>query len=112
MERGHEFAGHGELQRFLDLLIMRYNAANADMADPTVTGAAIRAHDEQGLRRWAEGFTEGVALHKGEWPAKTVTGEDKRVLRSIADVASGRTSASELKPLLPAWLTHLRAARR
>ncbi len=112
LERGHEFAGDDELQRFLDLLLMRYNAANDDMADLAVTGAGIRAHDEQGLRRWAEGFTESVARHKGEWTARTVTGEDKRVLRSIADAAGGRAGASELKPLLPSWLTHRRAARR
>ncbi len=107
----HDFADHDELQRFLDLVLMRYNAANADMADPVVTGAGIRAHDAHGLRRWAEGFTASVARHEGEWTARTVTGEDKRVLRFIADAASGRAGASELKPLLPAWLTHRRVAR-
>ena len=112
LERKHGFSGHDELQRFLDLVLLRYNAANADMADLAVTGAGIRAHDEPGLRRWAEGFTESVARHKGEWTARTVTGEDKRVLRFIADAASGRAGASELKPLLPAWLTHRREARR
>ncbi len=112
LEQKHDFADHDELQRFLDLVLMRYNAANADMADPAVTGARIRAHDEQGLWRWAEGFTESVARHKGEWTARTVTGEDKRVLRFIADAASGRAGASELKPLLPTWLTHRREARR
>ena len=112
MEREHEFPGDDELQRFLDLLLMRYNAANDAIADADVTGAAIGAHDEQGLRRWAEGFTESVARHEEDWPARTRTGEDKRVLRSIADVAGGRAGASGLKPLLPAWLTHRRAARR
>ena len=112
LERKHGFSGHDELQRFLDLVLLRYNAANADMADLAVTGAGIRAQYEQGLRRWAEGFTESVARHKGEWTARTVTGEDRRNLRSIADAASGRAGASELKPLLPAWLTHRRAVRR
>jgi yecA family protein len=112
LEREHEFAGRDALQRFLDLLLLRYDAANADLADPAVTGAAIRAHDEQGLRRWAEGFTESVARHKGEWPARTLTGADKRILRSIADAAGGHAGASELKPILPAWLTHRRTARR
>jgi yecA family protein len=112
LEQKHDFADHDELQRFLDLVLMRYNAANADMADPAVTDARIKAHDARGLRRWAEGFTESVARHKGEWTARTVTGEDKRVLRFIADAASGRAGASELKPLLPAWLTHRREARR
>jgi len=111
LEHKHDFAGHDELQRFLDLVLMRYNAANADMADLTLTGARIRVHDEQGLRRWAEGFTESVARHKTQWTARTVTGEDKRVLRTIADAASGRAGASELKPLLPAWLTHRRETR-
>ena len=112
LEHGHDFAGHDELQRFLDLVLMRYNVANANMADITVTGARIRAHDEQGLRRWAEGFTESIARHKTQWTARTVTGEDKRFLRAIADASSGRAGASELKPLLPAWLTHRRVARQ
>ena len=62
LEREHEFAGDDELQRFFDLLLLRYNAANDAMAD--------------------------------------------------ADVAGGRAGASELKPLLPAWLAHCHAMRR
>jgi hypothetical protein len=74
--------------------------------------AKIRALDAHGLRNWAEGFTESVTRLNGHWRSKTVTDDDRRVLKLIADAAKGRAGASELQPLLPVWLARRHTGRR
>lgn len=112
LDQQQSFADHDELQRFLDLVLLRYNAANTDLADAAAAAARIRAVDAHGLRQWTQGFTESVARHKGHWRSASVSDDDKRVLKLIAEGAKGRAGASELKPLLCAWLARRHIERR
>jgi yecA family protein len=111
LDQRHNFASHDKLQRFLDIVVMRYNDANTELADPAMTRARIAAYDVDGLRQWAEGFTESVARNKREWTGRTMNRDDRKILKLIADAADDRAGDSELGPLLPGWLIRRYALR-
>lgn len=108
----YAFTSEDALQRFLDLLLMRYNAANSETADPAATGARISGYGAAALEEWAHGFTACASQQKRAWSAKSVNKDDRRILKLIADAAESRATPSELQSLLPAWLASRRATRR
>jgi hypothetical protein len=112
LDRRHGFAHQDALQRFLDIVVMRYNAASTVLADLSSTRARVGAYDADGLRQWAQGFTESVACNKGAWGGKTMAKDDKKILKLIASTADGRAGRSELGTLLPAWLARRRGLAR
>jgi len=81
------------LQRFIDLLMHRYNAALAALADRKGLERAFGLRDNLGLRDWFEGFMAGKQSFKPSWPAKALGPNDRAMLRQIAfwadDPASG-----------------------
>ena len=88
LEREHEFAGDDELQRFLDLLLLRYNAANDAMAD-----ADAPAHRNSSL-----------SCPRGS-PIATQCGADARRLRRRRGPLLVRGRGQAIPPwILPHWI--------
>jgi hypothetical protein len=112
LDQGHNFASHDKLQRFLDIMVIRYNDANSELADIARTRAKVGVYDADGLGQWANGFTDSVVRSGRDWTGRTVTRDDKRILKLIADVADGRAGDSELRPLLPGWLARRYSLRQ
>jgi len=98
------------LPRFLDLLMHRYNAALAALADPKGLERAFRSMDNLGLRDWCEGFMAGRQSFKSSWPAKALGPNDKAMLRQIAFWADDPASGANAIPALAAWLAGRLAA--
>jgi yecA family protein len=92
------------LHRCIDLLMQRYNATLAALADPKGLERALRFTDTLGQRNWFEGFMAGKQSFKPSWPAKTLGPNDKALLRQIASMADDPTSGSSAIPALAAWL--------
>jgi yecA family protein len=109
--QSHNFADHDQLQRFLDLILYRYNEANADTVDPESNKTRVDPLDDALFRQWSAGFSDCVVRHKVKWTAGTVKKDDKAILKLLADMAAGRGVASDLKPILPAWISRRRAVR-
>jgi yecA family protein len=93
------------LQRFLDLLLLRYNAALAKLADPKELERAFQSTDSPALRDWCEGFLEGRQNFKTSWPAKSLGPNDRAMLRQIETMADNSAAAASVIPVLAAWLS-------
>ncbi len=108
---GIEFRGEGKLQRILDLVILRANRMEQEVADATEVRRWVAALDDPGLRDWAGGFTALVAATKGAWTGGTLNPADRRVLRQLELVAGGG-DMDGLRSVLPAWIAARYARRR
>ena len=108
---GIEFSGEPALHRYLELVMLRANAAHDNAADAAGIGARLAACDEDALRAWAGGFAAFVAANKRAWPTRMLSADDKRMLKSIA-AAARRGVSRDLTLALPAWISSRHAAGR
>ena len=91
------------LQRFLELLTLRADAAVEAAASPGATAARLAALDAGGRTRWAQGFVEHVTNLPEAWPWAALGSEDRRMLEALE--AAARAGMDErLRRALPAWL--------
>lgn len=112
LDRKHKFKDEAQLQRFLDLVMLRYNAANEDIANTEETGARLKSYGQNGLRQWARGFTDAIEFDNSAWPSRNLRKDDKAILRKIAATGDGITEPPELLPLLSTWLQQRHKLRR
>lgn len=112
LSREHDFKDEAQLQRFLDLVMLRYIAANEDLADSEETRARLKSYGKNGLRQWARGFTDAKELNRSVWPSRDLRKDDKAILRQIAATGDGSAEPSELLPLLSTWLQQRHKLRR
>jgi yecA family protein len=106
-----EFPSEGDLERLLELIMMRANRISEEAADPKTVTRWIAALDETSLRDWTAGFDDLVAAAKAAWPNKALAADDKRVLKDIGAVADGGESGS-LRTILPLWVATRHTKRR
>ena len=99
------------LHRYLELVMLRANAANDYVADAVDIGARLAVCDEDALRAWAGGFAACVAGNKRAWPTRILNADDKRMLKNIAAAARHGVSR-DLTLVLPAWISSRHAAGR
>jgi len=93
------------LQRFLDLLLHRYNAAIEKLTDPKGLDRMFRRMNTASLRDWSAGFLEGKQNFNTSWPARPLGANDKAMLRQIEAMARDPATPITAFPALAAWLT-------
>jgi yecA family protein len=93
-----------KLQRFLDLLILRYNALSDQLSDPVAMDAVLGSMSDLDLEDWADGFSDGYESFKSAWPAKTLSKNDRAMLRHIRQVSREPQSRGGSFALLAPWL--------
>ena len=99
---GIEFTGDGSIQRFLDILMLRYGALNEAVILGEI-GRQVRDLPLKHFQDWTQGFAQAVDGIKGAWPKRALSRDDKQVLKLIRSAASEDLTPT-LKPLLPSWL--------
>jgi hypothetical protein len=107
-----DFPDQTALQRFLDIVMARYNAANHDAADPALLRERLAALSPQGLGDWAEGFTSAADWFRSAWSGARLGKDDKAMLRRVDQAASGVTDPDALRAALAQWLAARFRARK
>jgi yecA family protein len=102
------FAGHGSVQRVLDILMLRYGAIQDALFDGDFANVLRRRRVRQ-FASWLEGFAQASAMPQA-WPKRALSADDRKILRLIKEGVDEPDVQTTLKPLLPAWL-QLMAAR-
>ena len=98
-----EHRDEAALERFLELLTLRADAAVEAVASPAATAGRLAALDAGGRARWAQGFVEHVAGVPEAWPWAALGAEDRRMLEAL-ETASRAGMDERLRRALPAWL--------
>jgi hypothetical protein len=98
-----EHRDEAELERFLELLTLRADAAVEAAASPEATAARLAALDAGGRTRWAQGFVEHVTNLPEAWPWAALDAQDRRMLEALEAAARGGMD-EPLRRALPAWL--------
>ena len=98
-----------ELQRFLDIVMMRAHAAIAVAEDPEDFALQMTERGAQGQQDWAAGFTLGCEKFKSSWPAKATGPNDRAVQRQIGDGSKAGFETGETH-IIGQWLAARNAA--
>jgi hypothetical protein len=104
------FASHDALQRFLDILVARMNAANHEVADADVVAKRLERMDIKGRSEWAAGFSAFVEAYPSAWPRRGRTRDDQRMLAVLAEPSGAGIDPTWMK-LIGTWIS-CRHARR
>jgi len=99
-----EALSENKLQRFLDLLTLRYNTLGDQLCDPSTMGAVLGSMSDLDLEDWANGFSDGYESFKSSWPAKSLSKNDHAMLRHIRLLSREPQSRSGSTALLAPWL--------
>jgi hypothetical protein len=99
---GPEIEREKTLQRILDLLILRYNGALADLRMPV--GVALIPEDETLISIWADGYLTAWEGNLEYWPKARLGKDDKNARKLLEDAASWRADADSFRKTLPNWL--------
>jgi hypothetical protein len=92
-----------ELQRFLDIVMMRASGAIAAADAPKDFEDQMTQRGNQGQSDWAAGFTLGFEKFKSSWPAKSTGPDDRAILRQISDGSNAALGAGEVR-IIAEWL--------
>ncbi len=107
---GVELKGPGSVQRALDLIMFRANRFNDEAADPAIVGKWLARFDAAAFKDWAAGFSALVVAARSAWPAKSLAADDKRMMKQLATAGKG-AAVSDVRSLLPAWISRRHALR-
>jgi hypothetical protein len=108
---GIEFPGEGSINRVMAALSARVDRIEETAPDPVATAAHLSPLDAERLQDWYAGFHALVTTAPRSWPARSLGPDDKRLLRTLSQVAEGRTDPS-LTSVLPAWIAQRHARRK
>jgi hypothetical protein len=92
------------LQRFLDIVMLRYNAANEAAQDTATSRGRLNRISARAWVDWAEGFATATTEFKSSWRARTLNKDDKAILKMTSKAADGGKDTETLRALLPGWL--------
>lgn len=105
-----EGAMHGldpsNLQRFLDLVMLRAHGANALAGTSTEVERRLGEID---AGEWAAGFNKGCTLFKSSWPAKLTRPDDRAMQKLVAQAAETGFDNGDLRTL-GQWIAARHAA--
>lgn len=101
--------GPTDLQRFLDIVMMRAHAAIAIAEEPEDFALQMTERGAQGQQDWAAGFTLGCEKFKSSWPAKATGPNDRAVQRQINNGSKAGLGAGEIHNI-GQWLAARNAA--
>ena len=93
-----------ELQRFLDIVMMRANAAITVIDGQSDFEADMTQRGAGGVREWASGFHAGRESFKSSWPKKSVGPTDQAILRQIAEARTHGLPAPGIR-IVGQWLS-------
>jgi hypothetical protein len=94
------------VQRFLDIVMMRANGAIALAED----SAAVERHlGKMSVQDWAAGFSQGCTTFKSSWPAKSTGPDDRTMQKLVAKAAETGFATSDLRTLCQ-WIAARHAA--
>ena len=99
-----EALSENKLQRFLDLLTVRYNALDSQLSDPATMDVVLGSMSDLDLEDWANGFSDGYESFDSSWPAKTLSKNDRAMLRQIRQLSREPQSRNGTLALLAPWL--------
>jgi len=85
--------GPVELQRLLDIVMMRANAAVAAVDGQKDFEADMKQCGPAGTRDWAAGFCVGRESFKSSWPKTSIGPTDQAILRQISEASKGELEA-------------------
>jgi len=94
------------LQRFLDIVMLRANDAIALAGE---SAAFARQMESRVLMDWAAGFTRGCTTFKSSWPAKSTGPDDRAMQKLVAKAAETGFTSSDLRTLSQ-WIAARHAA--
>lgn len=94
------------LQRFLDLVMLRANGAIALAGDSTEFERRLGEID---ARKWAAGFSKGCTSFKSSWPARSTRPDDRAMQKLVAQAAEAGFASSDLRTL-GQWIAARHAA--
>jgi len=112
LSAGGDFENQDQLQRYLDLVVLRYNSFNALLGDEDEVKTAVTKRSIMRVQEWCAGFGDAVGDHPVPWKSKAVKADDKKILHLIDNVAGGAEEPRSLTPVIPAWLVARRRAQR
>ena len=92
------------LQRYLDIVMLRYNAANQTAPYSTEMKTQLNRLSGRALAAWSTGFVTVTKLFKPSWSAKSLNKDDKSVLRLLSETSEDGKDSPLLKSILPTWL--------
>lgn len=107
---GIEFSGEGAVDRVIGVIVPRANEIDEEAGVPEAMAQVLGSLDGDDMRDWANGFDTLVSSASQSWPAKSLSADDKRLLRALNKVANGADDPV-LPGLLPRWIA-ARHARR
>ena len=106
-----EFPGEGSISRVMAAISARVDRIEEAAPDPVAMAAQISPLDPEGLQDWCAGFHALATAAPRSWPARSLGPDDKRLLRTLSQVAEGRTDPT-LAAVLPAWIAQRHARRK
>ena len=102
---GRAIGGEGDLQRVLDILMLRYGEINDRVHDGEV-GNAVRKLSETAFADWLTGFRLCTTLAPA-WPKRALGRDERKILSLIAEAERDEAVLDTLRPLLRTWLDTL-----
>ena len=108
---GIEFPGEGSINRVMAALSARVDRIEEAAPDPVAMAAHLSPLDAERLQDWCAGFHALATAAPRSWPARSLGPDDKRLLRTLSQVAEGRPDPT-LAAVLPAWISQRHARRK
>ena len=105
-----EFPGEGSINRVMAALSARVDRIEETAPDPVAMAAHLSPLDAERLQDWCAGFHALATAAPRSWPARSLGPDDKRLLRTLSQVAEGRTDPT-LAAVLPTWISQRHARR-
>lgn len=109
---GGDFRDDAQMQRYLDIVVLRYHAFNDAAMDAKSVTALIKVLKAGPFENWCAGFTDAVDDYRREWRGRSLKKDDKAILKMVDDMAEGKGKADTLRLALPSWIVERRYGRR
>ena len=106
-----EFPGEGSINRVMAAISARVDRIEEAAPDPVAMAAHLSPLDAERLQDWCAGFHALATAAPRSWPARSLGPDDKRLLRTLSQVAEGHPDPS-LAAVLPAWIAQRHARRK
>lgn len=104
LENAAAGVGPVELQRLLDIVMMRANAAIAAVDGQRDFEADMKQRGPAGTRDWAVGFCFGRESFSSSWSKTSIGPTDHAILRQIAEASKGELEAPAIR-VIGKWLS-------
>lgn len=100
-----------EVVAIIEPVLARATLLDETCADAAAMRTLLAGYDRAALDAFGRGFAALVEAVPGAFAAKAVGDAGRRMLRTLA-AGNAKGAIEAVRPLLPAWIAQLRAARR